>query len=649
MDQRQSIGLNEGWEFRRGRMSPGWLQAPACLPNVSLPHCWNAEDEFQDGVAYYRGWGSYRKTVDASALADRASSNGQWFLVAGGFYGTGDVWLNGECLGTVDGQYLGFRLEVSGKLRFDTLNVLGIRLTNRCAANVLPGIRMPDFLLYGGMSGGLRLVYEPALRFNVRDLAVRSTDVSMAQAQVSVIWTLEGVEAVQPEDRVVWQLMDPEGMVADGIEVAASTRYVRLAVPTPRLWHVDTPYCYRLEGLLRRGGALLDSVQLSVGIRAAEFRPMEGFFLNGERLALRGCNRHESMPGFGRALPDGQHEADARLIKDMGLNFVRLSHYPQDPAFLDACDRLGILVYAELSSWKSVRGGRWLCNAQRQLEGMIRRDRNHPSVILWGMGNEGRHAVAFRTLYGLCKALDPQRSVTYAENHFYRATRCGTLGIPDVWGLNYEFGALAEGIKASRLQCAVVSECSNYPHTRRGEVEPESIQLKTIQDDLASMDQHPEIAGFALWCLNDYATLRKKRYRRFSGIVDGWRLPKASACWLSKTYGDGRLACEWRPDPLSNPVCALELRVVPPSGGSGGTVEIIVRVLDEQGRQSGWCGELLATATGDGRVRSFDGQGTVWIADGIGKTFVSVGPSLVHPIRIEVTGGGLQPGRLELR
>jgi len=677
MDQRQIIVLNDGWEFSKGRMSQGWLNVAACSPNVTLPHCWNAEDEFQEGIAYYQGWGSYRRIVAADALPDWAlSSTGQWFLASDGFYGTGDVWLNGQRVGNVDGQYLGFRLDVTGKIRFGEPNALGVRLTNRCASDVLPGIRMPDFLLYGGLSGAVRLVYEPALRINVRELAVRTTEVSESQAQVNVIWSLEGKDAVQSQDRVDWRLLDPEGAVAVDVAVDAATRLIRLDVRRPQLWHVDTPRCYRLEGRLRRGGSLLDSVSVSVGIRSAEFRPLEGFFLNGERVELRGCNRHESMPGFGRALPEWQHDADARLIKAMGLNFVRLSHYPQHPAFLDACDRLGILVYAELSSWKSVRGGGWLCHAQRQLDGMLRRDRNHPSVILWGMGNEGRHAVAYRTLYGLCKALDPQRAVTYAENHFYRAKRGHTLGIPDVWGLNYEFDALADGVTASRLQCAVVSECSNYPHTRRGEADAEAIQLRTIQEDLTRMARHPEIAGFALWCLNDYATLRKQRYRRFSGIVDGWRLPKASARWLSTTYGDGRLACECLSDPLAKPGCAVQLQgvsadggacptnlaevgptakdggetlVVPPSGGCGVTLAILVRVLDEQGRQSGWCGELQATVSGDGRIRSFDGHGTVWIADGIGKTFITVAQALAHPVRITVAGGGLQPAHGVLR
>lgn len=640
--------MNDGWQFVRRRMPRRWLREATAVPNVTLPHCWNAEDGFQENMAYYRGWGSYRKTFHVKQSEGGA---GQWFLESDGFYGTGEVWLNGCRIARVDGQYLGFRLDITAALRPGTSNSIGICLTNRCGRNVLPGIRMPDFLLYGGLSGGMRLVCEPARRFSRSSLAVRCSALAPEGARVTVVWSLEGANAAAPDDTVVWRLVAPDGSEAGvAVTVAAACQDQGLAVfkvVHPQWWSPETPQRYHAEGLLLREGCTLDRITQPFGIRIAEFRPQQGFFLNGKRVELRGCNRHESMPGFGRALPRWRHEADARLIKAMGLNFVRLSHYPQHPAFLDACDALGILVYAELSSWKSVRGGGWLRRACRQMEAMVRRDRNHPSVILWGMGNEGRHAGAYRILYGLCKALDPQRAVTYAENHLYRAKRCQTTGIPDVWGLNYEFGALNEACASSRLKCAVVSECSNYPHTLRGQMDAEQIQLETVQADIAQMAGRPEVAGFALWCFNDYATLRKKRYRRFSGIVDGWRTPKAAARWLSERYGDGCLARAARPDPNAGPGASMVLET-----GNGaltaegdGTVEIVVRVLDTEGRQSAWRGTLTAVATGACQVRAYDGRGSVWVADGIGRTFLSSSGDVNSAvIRLDVSGGGLRAG-----
>ncbi len=650
MPVRETISLDDAWEFVRSRCSRRWLREAATQPDTILPHCWNEHDGFQEGIAYYRGPGSYRRTFRLEASA--ATEESRWFLESDGFYGTGDVWLNGQRLGRVDGRYLGFRLDATDALHHGGENVVGIRLTNRCGRNVLPGLAMPDFLLYGGLSGHVRLVREPMRRLNPLALAIRCADLGDASAQVTITWALEGT--AHAGDTIEWLLTDPDGAeaaLAPSIAVAdRSQGVVVFTVTHPQRWDLETPLCYRAEGLLLRDGQTIDRIAQPFGIRTAEFRPRQGFFLNGRRIALRGCNRHESMPGFGRALPRWMHEADARLLKAMGLNFVRLSHYPQHPAFLEACDRLGILVYAELASWKSVRGGGWLRRARRQMEDMVRRDRNHPSVILWGMGNEGRHAGAYRCLYALCKALDPQRAVTYAENHFYRARRCRTLGIPDVWGLNYEFDALEDGVAASRLQCTVVSECSNYPHTRRGDTDAERIQLETLQADLARIADHPAVAGFALWCLNDYATLRKKRYRRFSGIVDGWRTPKTSARWLAESYGDKTFAQADRPEPGAGPGASVKLEAGDGSltADGDGTLEVIVRVLDTDGRQSAWCGELTARVTGPARVRAFDGRGTVWVADGIGRTFVSRRTGAQGDVRLEVGGDMLSHGAIEL-
>jgi len=544
MDYRKIISLDKSWQFVRSRASRSWVTGIANDCHVDLPHCWNSDDAFQDGVEYYRGWGSYRSCF---TFEGSSSGNCRWMLVSEGFYGTGDVWLNGKKLGKVDGQYLGFSFDVSGMLNQHGENSIGIRLTNRCPLSVLPGKKMPDFLLYGGMSGRLRLERIPTVSIDIESTQIESkVNQAGKSAEVTISAAVVGDSAGHT---INWSIHDADGsrlnaQVDPGLR-AGSTLIshnrtpspAKLTIENPRLWDIDDPQLYVAEGTLSINGRIVDVARIRFGVRSAEFRPNEGFFLNGRRVPLRGCNRHESMPGFGRALPLARHRDDAKLIKSMGLNFVRLSHYPQHPEFLNACDELGILVYAEIASWKSVRGGSWLKSAYRQMHDMMVRDRNHPSVIMWGMGNEGRHLGAYTKLYALCKSLDPQRAVTYAENHLYRARRKKTVGLPDVWGLNYEFDSLEEGRDACRMQCVVVSECSNYPHTQRGNSEAEKIQLDTIKRDLATIESHKFVAGFALWCFNDYATLRKKRYKRYSGLVDAWRKPKSSAYWLANNFG----------------------------------------------------------------------------------------------------------------
>lgn len=633
MQTRVTIPLNQNWQFVRGRASRRWINEIADAVNVALPHCWNARDAFQDGVAYYRGWGSYRHCFELNAPSGDVPGPLQWRLVAEGFYGTGDVWLNGKRLGTVDGQYLGFTFDVTDQLQIGGENRLGVRLTNRCRRSVLPGIRMPDFLLYGGLSGRIWLEGVPAVRF-----AKRQSRLDVDDAVVRIRAAFRG--EIGREYSQTWRIYDGDGEEVAEATASAEVAALSLTIPDPHHWDVDDPQLYMAEGVLRRDAAIVDAIRLRFGIRTAEFRPDSGFFLNGRRIPLRGCNRHESMPGFGRALPLWLHRDDAERIKSMGLNFVRLAHYPQHPAFLDACDELGILVYAEVASWKSVRGGRWLRNACRQMRAMILRDRQHPSVILWGMGNEGRHRGAYQKLYALCKQLDPKRAVTYAENHLYRARRKRTVGLPDVWGANYEFDALEAGRDASRLRCVVVSECSNDPHTERGNVEAEARQLERLRQDLKTLEALPYVAGFALWCFNDYATLRKQRYKRYSGIVDAWRNPKASAYWLAERFG-GRLEAV----PLACDVAAsrVALQAEPPDADVRNTMGIGVEVQDATGARCDWQGTLAAMVTGPARLCRFDAAGSVLVAHGVGRLFVTATGER-GTIEVCVSGKGLETG-----
>ena len=548
---RKILDLSRDWRFVR-RHSWRWqlCAAPANDgPLMNLPHSWNAQDDFQEGVTYYRGPGTYWKNFPLSV--DDQGVGRRWYLEADGFYGTGDVWLNGQCIGQVDGQYLGFKLDVTSLLSFNDENTLCIRLTNRCKSHVLPGIKYPDFLLYGGLAGPMRLVGISALHFLAYPQVV-CEDVLSPTPTVSIRCGVANHSALPRHCLVRWAV----GRINAACDLQLAPGEVRedlalrLVVPGARLWSPVHPHLYQARGELLEDGGVKDAPDIRFGFRQAEFRPDQGFFLNGERLELRGVNRHENMPGFGQALPPALHREDAQIIRSLGLNFVRLSHYPQSPVFLDACDELGLLVYAELASWKSVRTGRWLKNADRQFRAMIQRDRNRPGIILWGMGNESRSRKAFLQLRAAARELDPTRPVTYAENHLYRAMREKTIGLPDVWACNYEFAALEQGRDAARLRCAVVSECSNYPPAARGNLSEELRQVEIIEQDLAQFRNKPYVAGFALWCLTDYGTLRRNRFLRYSGILDAWRMPKPAAALMQARYIAApmlRVFGDWQP------------------------------------------------------------------------------------------------------
>jgi beta-galactosidase len=515
--QRKRINLEQGWLFRQRGKSAA----------VTLPHCWNVDDTFRPGVAYFRGKGSYTCTFSLPGQHDAAA---EWFLCSEGFYGRGAVEMNGKSLGRVDGSYLGFCINVSESLMPGSENVLSITLNNRHHRYMLPGIKDPDFVLYGGLAGRVWLERRPLMRFVDDRIHIRCVDDT-----VQIDCDLCGVNGAG-DVSVSWQILDAagNGMAEASADAAGRTTFSGLA--RFDRWDVESPTLYTAQGVLSVDGKPVDEVSRRFGVRTIEFRRGEGFILNGRRVEIRGCNRHESMPGYGSALSPEQHRADAEAIRDMGLNAVRLAHYPQHPAFLDACDEMGILVYAEIATWKSVTTGGWLDAAERQLRGMILRDRHHPSIILWGLGNESRSRPAYERLGAVAHELDPDRFTIYAENHLYRAKRQNALNLVDVWGCNYELDVLDEVVDYCTTGVALVSECSNSPHAVPGDEAMEQDQVERIARDLDTIAAHPACAGFFIWSFQDYATLRKKRYKRHCGLVDAWRQPKPAARMLKERF-----------------------------------------------------------------------------------------------------------------
>lgn len=528
-----------GWRWTAGRVAPSKPGGACSGIAVRLPHCWNAHEEFIRGVVPQRGWATYQLDVELP----RREPDREWRLCCEGFYGFGRAWVNARPAGAFNGDYLGLDLDLSDTAR-EGWNRITLHVCNRYSRGILPGISDPDFHLYGGMGGGMTCVSLPRVRL-VRDACRIIVDEADPDGVVAEL-ELENRSGRTAVVSLQIDIRDPSGALASTAESAdiallpggKASRLIRCPIRAPRLWSPDSPSLYSVEATIRDAAQMRDRLAWTFGIRTVRFDPATGFTLNGRAIPLRGVNRHENLPGFGGALPRPLHLADACRIKEMGLNFVRLSHYPQSPAFLDACDRLGLLVYAELCSWKQIGGGRWLAAAEVQFERMIRRDRHHPSIILWGLGNEGRHRRAFQRLQSLARSLDPSRATIYAENHAHRARRKKTVGLTDVWGLNYEIEAMDFARRTAPTGCVLVSECANLPYASRGHWPSEAQQTILIRDAVARVEgAGPGAIGWTLWCLTDYATPRRQRWFRECGVLDGWRAAKMAADWIRSRYG----------------------------------------------------------------------------------------------------------------
>ncbi len=551
MRELDTQAFSQEWCFHAG-LVPWWgpkgyaqdLEDTA-WPKVVLPHCWNAADTFTPCRGYYRGVGWYRKRIDVPA----AWQGRKVFLEFGAAFALADVWINEEHAGQFMGGFTGFAIDATDFLRPGS-NLLAVRVDNTHNPDILPGLEELDYNLYGGLYREVSVVVTDEVFIPQYGVTITTPTVSRERATARVWAAVRNDRDAAVHARCVVAIHDPDGapvaevFAEQSIESGGAARFElpALDIPSPALWSPDTPHLYSATTRVEVDGAVVDEVVTPFGLRWYEFTVDDGFFLNGEHLKLRGVNRHQDYPGLGNAVPPRLQARDAELIKEMGGNFVRASHYPQHPAFLDACDRLGIIVYEEIASWQYIGGEQFAKNAEQMMREMIARDKNHPSIILWGLLNEGRARDLFERLHRVANEADPARLTVYADNRPAEGKETGTAHVPDVLGINYKLPHLDE-IRADLPDRKLVSsEHTNFCHTRRGDFEMDLGQVERLKNDTDIIEAQPFMAGGALWCMHDYGTDYVMSWPiQCSGVLDVYRLPKAGFHYLRS---------RWSPDPV---------------------------------------------------------------------------------------------------
>lgn len=389
MGQTPSVLLNEGWQYLeqpidRIEMLPaiGWT-------TVNLPHTWNAFDAVDQVPGYRRSASWYRKVLSIPLLPGDA----RYLLAFEGVNMRCRVYVNGRDVGGHDGGYIGFEVDITPAVRRGVQNEISVRADNSIDRELIPS-QKSDFFLYGGITRDVWLKTVPASY--IRRVHVLTPRVRASDAATQVVVAVQKAGAGGAAATVEAVLVDPEGREVTRRAVAATLRQgeqeIRLDLPLvqqPSLWSPDRPSLYTVRVSLGGKQLVSHTVTERFGYRWYEFKEHGPFLLNGNRVLLRGTHRHEDFAGMGNAMPDSLHRRDMQMIKDMGGNFVRLAHYPQDPEVYRACDELGIIVWDELP-W--CRGGvgdaAWKANARRLLLEMIDQNRNHPSIVFWSLGNE---------------------------------------------------------------------------------------------------------------------------------------------------------------------------------------------------------------------------------------------------------------------
>ncbi|SDL12442.1 beta-galactosidase [Catalinimonas alkaloidigena] len=380
---RQQLNLNPGWEYMEDAApTPEQLTAPG--EAVDLPHTWNAFDAVDAEPGYRRDAGWYRKRLRKPEVP----ANARLLLYCEGANFKSDVYVNGQRAGGHLGGYLGFEIDLTSWLK-EGDNELLIRVDNGYDPQLIPS-QKSDFFLYGGLTRDVWLKIVPAHYLTNVHVHTPQVSARAARTELDVFFNTPLPKGYQ----LTAELRDAAGKTVltkrSSPSPADSAVHVQLpTLRTPQLWSPAHPTLYTLHVQLRHGNRVVDELTEKVGYRWFEFKEHGPFYLNGERLLLRGTHRHEEHAGYGGALPDSLHRQDMQQIKAMGANFVRLAHYPQDPEVYRQCDSLGLLVWDELP-W--CRGGVgddvWKARTKQLLREQIDQNRNHPSIILWSLGNE---------------------------------------------------------------------------------------------------------------------------------------------------------------------------------------------------------------------------------------------------------------------
>lgn len=428
--QRQDVLLNNDWNFRFSHQVQKGTEV-----RVDLPHTWNAQDALSGKIDYKRGIGNYEKN-----LFIRSEWKGKrLFIRFEGVNNIADVFVNRRHIGEHRGGYGAFIFEITGKVEYGKENSILVRVNNGEQLDIMPLVG--DFNFYGGIYRDVHLLITDEtcispLNYASPGVRLIQDSVSHKYAKVRAVVDLSNGDSGNREVELNVRLLDGQRVVKEGTKKvnlsgnAAMQQEFTFEIDQPHLWNGrQDPFLYQAEVTLSRNGQMVDCVTQPLGLRFYRIDPDKGFFLNGKHLPLQGVCRHQDRSEVGNALRPQHHEEDAALMLEMGVNAVRLAHYPQATYFYDLMDKNGIIVWAEIpfvgpggyNDKGFVDLPAFRANGKEQLKELIRQHYNHPSICVWGLFNEltelGDNPVEYiKELNVLAHQEDPTRLTTSASN-----------------------------------------------------------------------------------------------------------------------------------------------------------------------------------------------------------------------------------------
>lgn len=483
---RDTTDFTENWKFYLGDDSVAYTPAyeDAGWRTLDLPHDWSIEADFSvdnpatpGGGALPGGIGWYRKEF----TVDKSNENKNIYIDFDGIYWNSKVWINGHLLGERPNGYISFRYELTPYIKVGEKNVIAVRVDNS---------QQPNSRWYTG-SGIYRNVWLTSvnpLHVDHWGTYVTTPEVTKENATINIKTSIRNSSASAQRFELYSILLDKDGKEigktnnsddADANEVMDMEQNLTLSDPT--LWSVENPYLYKIITRIEQNGKVVDEYETPLGIRYFSFDPDKGFFLNGESVKIKGVCQHHDLGCLGTAVNVRAIERQLEILKEMGCNGIRTAHNPPAPELLDLCDKMGFIVMNEaFDMWRKKKSPydysqyfpEW---HERDLTDLIVRDRNHPSIFMWSVGNEvleqwshidadtmnlqqanmilnfantlnkkdidskDLHVNSLLTikLVDIVKKLDPTRPVTIGNNETEPSNHIFRSGAVDIIGFNY--------------------------------------------------------------------------------------------------------------------------------------------------------------------------------------------------------------------
>jgi beta-galactosidase len=477
------VDFNNGWKFKLDSIQSfsDTNVDDASWRTLNLPHDWSIEGKFDKdapagtgGGALSGGIGWYRKTFMVPA-----SQKGKVIFIGfDGVYRNGEVFINGHSLGVRPYGYSSFQYDLTPYLKYgNEKNVIAVKVDNS---------KQPNSRWYSG-SGIYRNVWLTTLNETHIDnwgTYITTPEINSTEAVVAIQTNV--VNGSNANTLLLTTVYDASGkQVASSTTKADNSRISQsIKIPQPKLWSVDRPYLYKAVSQLKSGNSILDEYSTTFGIRSFEFDREKGFSLNGKRIKLLGVCNHHDLGALGAAINTRALERQLEILKAMGCNSIRTSHNPPAPELLDLCDKMGFIVMDEaFDMWAKPKtkydySNDWNQWHVKDLSDFIVRDRNHPSVMIWSIGNEileqwgdvskgdtsGR--VIARELAGIVRSLDSTRPITSALNSTETSNQIFQSGALDLVGFNYTHQKWGDFLSQFPGQKFIVTESTSALETR---------------------------------------------------------------------------------------------------------------------------------------------------------------------------------------